>query len=247
VVGVSWELRYRDQVDRIKAQVRATVPEGSRVLVVSRGDEDLLRLGRRVGEHFPQTRTGLYAGHYPADGHEAVAHLRELRDTGAEYLVVPAEARWWLEHYPELSIALEEEGGELLPSDPETALIYALSRRDSESAGISVELEADRVAPSVASLLRALLPERVGVVLIGVGAEKVDLGDRPCRPLSPYPVETAIERARADCAAGARFVVLIHPDEPSEALDGGLRAAFAETMRPVCAQRLAEVFEVEHG
>jgi len=122
---MSDERRYRDRVDRVRAQVRATVPEGGRVLVVTRGDEALLRLGRRRGEHFPQSPTGLYAGHYPADGAGAAAHLEELREAGAQYLVVPAEASWWLEHYPELREALEGEC-ELLAADPEAARIYAL-------------------------------------------------------------------------------------------------------------------------
>jgi glycosyltransferase involved in cell wall biosynthesis len=122
---MSDERRYRDQIDRVRAQARATVPEGSRVLVVTRGEEALLRLGRRDAAHFPQSPTGLYAGHYPADGAAARAHLEELRAAGAQYLVIPAEASWWLEHYPELRKVLEDEG-ELLAADPEAARIYAL-------------------------------------------------------------------------------------------------------------------------
>jgi glycosyltransferase involved in cell wall biosynthesis len=124
---MSVERRYRDAIERVRAQVRSSVPEGSRVLVVSRGDEALLRVGRRETGHFPQSPTGLYAGHYPADGAAAVAHLQELREAGAQYLVFPAEASWWLEHYPELRKALEDEG-ELVAADPEAARIYALPR-----------------------------------------------------------------------------------------------------------------------
>jgi glycosyltransferase involved in cell wall biosynthesis len=126
---MSEERRYRDAVERVRAQVRATVPEGSRVLIVSRGDESLLRLGRRQGGHFPQSPTGLYAGHYPADGAAAVAHLDELRAAGARYLAIPAEAGWWLEHYPELRQLLEREG-ELLAGDPEVARVYALAPKE---------------------------------------------------------------------------------------------------------------------
>jgi glycosyltransferase involved in cell wall biosynthesis len=126
---MSEEQRYRDAVDRVRAQVRASVPEGSRVLIVSRGDESLLRLGRREGEHFPQSPTGLYAGHYPADGAAAVAHLEELRAAGARYMAIPAEASWWLEHYPELRQLLEREG-ELLAGDPEVARVYALAPKE---------------------------------------------------------------------------------------------------------------------
>jgi hypothetical protein len=243
---MTWEQRYRDQVDRIRAQVRATVPEGSRVLVISRGDEALLRLDRRRGEHFPQTPTGLYAGHYPGDAEEAVAHLEALKEAGAEYLVIPAEALWWLEHYPALKSVLETEG-DLLLSDPQTALIYALTSAEVSPGGHSVELEAARLAPPIASLLRALLPDRAGVVLIGLSAEAIEIDDRPCWRLPAEPVGPVMEQARAACAAGARFVVLLHPDEPSEALDGRYGPAFAESMNPICRQRLADVFEVAHG
>jgi glycosyltransferase involved in cell wall biosynthesis len=121
---MSEQRRYLEVVERVRAQVRETVPAGSRVLVVSRGDEALLRLGRRESRHFPQSPTGLYAGHYPADGAAAAAHLEELREAGAQYLVIPAEASWWLEHYPELREALKK--GELVASDPEAALICKL-------------------------------------------------------------------------------------------------------------------------
>jgi glycosyltransferase involved in cell wall biosynthesis len=122
---MSEERRYREAVERVRAQVRAAVPEGSRVLVVSRGEEALLRLGRRQAGHFPQSPTGLYAGHYPADGRAAAEHLEDLRAAGAQYLVIPAEAGWWLEHYPELREALEREG-EPIAADPKAAWIYKL-------------------------------------------------------------------------------------------------------------------------
>jgi hypothetical protein len=96
-------------------------------------------------------------------------------------------------------------------------------------------------------LLRALLPARAGVVLIGLGAEAIEVADRPCWRLRPDPVEDAIEEARAACAAGARFAVLLHPDDASEALDGRFRSDFAASMSRVCRQRLVEVYEVGHG
>jgi glycosyltransferase involved in cell wall biosynthesis len=129
---MSEQQRYREAVERVRAQVRATVPEGSQVLVVSRGDETLLRLGPREAGHFPQSPTGFYAGHYPADGAEAVAHLEELRAAGARYLVIPAEAGWWLQHYRELRELLEREG-ELLAGDPEVARVYALPPKEGAS------------------------------------------------------------------------------------------------------------------
>jgi hypothetical protein len=241
------ERRYRDLVDRIRAQVRATVPDRARVLVITRGDEALLRLGDREGGHFPQTPTGLYAGHYPADGAEAAEHLDELRVAGAEYLVIPADARWWLEHYPELRMVLDEHG-KLLPGDPETALIYALTSLQAGTANeATAELEAARIAPPVSSLLRALLPDHAGVVLIGLVAEAVEVDDRLCWRLPAEPVEAVVEQTEAACEAGARFVVLLHPDRPTEALDARLRQDLVKSLRLVSAQRLAEIFEVPNA
>lgn len=52
------------------------------MIVVSRGDSDLLNLGGRQAWHFPQTEDGVYAGYYPADSTEAITHLEVLRAKG---------------------------------------------------------------------------------------------------------------------------------------------------------------------
>jgi GT2 family glycosyltransferase len=83
----------------LRAAVRAVVPVGSSVLVVSRGDPALLRLPACRARHFPQASGGGYAGHHPADSGAAIAHLEQLVSGGARYLLFPAAAFWWLEHY----------------------------------------------------------------------------------------------------------------------------------------------------
>ena len=109
--GVAWIGRkqrangeYGDLVRRVRDIVRETVPAGSRVLVVSRGDDDLLELGGRQAGHFPQLAGGVYAGYYPADAAEAIAQLNALQ---ADFLVVPSTSLWWLEHYDGLRRHLE--------------------------------------------------------------------------------------------------------------------------------------------
>jgi ectoine hydroxylase-related dioxygenase (phytanoyl-CoA dioxygenase family) len=92
---------------RVREVVTATVPAGATVLVVSRSDDELLRFDGREGWHFPRDEHGAWAGHYPADSAEAIAHLEELRAKGAEYLVFPATSFWWLEHYAEFGQYLE--------------------------------------------------------------------------------------------------------------------------------------------
>jgi hypothetical protein len=112
VPAIAWSApselpRYPDLVERISASVDATVPLGARVLVVSKGDEQLLRLGARTAQHFPQSPDGGYSGYHPTDGWAVLAELHAHLQAGAEFLVIPATACWWLEHYPELALYLE--------------------------------------------------------------------------------------------------------------------------------------------
>jgi GT2 family glycosyltransferase len=96
----SRRLGYRGLVERVRAAIAETVPAGAAVLVVSKGDRDLVKLGDRAGHHFPQSRGGRYLGYHPRDSEEAIARLEDLRGRGAaDYLVLPATAYWWLEHY----------------------------------------------------------------------------------------------------------------------------------------------------
>jgi glycosyltransferase involved in cell wall biosynthesis len=119
-------LEYERLVVRVRAACERVIPGGERVLVVSRGDEDLVELRGRRGEHFPQDRSGEYAGHYPPDGIAALEHLEALRRDGARYLVLPATALWWLEHYEELAEHLERAGSRVC-DEPGTCLIYELA------------------------------------------------------------------------------------------------------------------------
>ncbi|HEY3107732.1 MAG TPA: hypothetical protein VGL23_03215, partial [Chloroflexota bacterium] len=121
----SKQLRYQRLIEEIRAVVPAAVPAGAVVAVVSRGDDALLALDGRVGWHFPRTADGAYAGHHPADGAAALAHLAELRARGARYLLLPSTALWWLEHYPELRDHLER-GCERVWGD-DRCLIYQLA------------------------------------------------------------------------------------------------------------------------
>lgn len=109
--GVTWEphLRrpkgwYRDIVERIRETVDRELPPDAVVLVVSNGDDELLKLGAdRRGWHFPQMEDGTYAGHHPGDSAEAIAHLDALCEKGAEYILLPESALWWLDHYVEFA------------------------------------------------------------------------------------------------------------------------------------------------
>ena len=98
---------YAAMIEGVRAAVCAQVPPDATVLVVSKGDEELLQLHGVQGRHFPQDETGGFAGHYPADDQEAINHLEALRARGAEYLLFPRTSAWWLEHYGGLRKHLE--------------------------------------------------------------------------------------------------------------------------------------------
>jgi GT2 family glycosyltransferase len=95
----SRRLGYRQLVERFRGEVAEAVPAGSSLLVVSRGDRALLELSGRDARHFPQDDEGGYLGHHPADSDDAVERLESLRSAGADYLVLPSTAYWWLDHY----------------------------------------------------------------------------------------------------------------------------------------------------
>jgi GT2 family glycosyltransferase len=101
-------LGYRRLVERVRSLVAETVPQGSTVLVVSRGDRELLKLGDAHAAHFPQSPDGDYLGHHPRDSREAIDRLERLRGSGADYLVLPSTSFWWLEHYTGFARHLRE-------------------------------------------------------------------------------------------------------------------------------------------
>jgi GT2 family glycosyltransferase len=99
---------YRALTRRIRDLVAQRLPPQSRVLVVSRGDDELIRFDGREGLHFPQAENGVYAGHHPGDSNEAIAHLEEVRrQQRAQFLLFPATGLWWLDHYSGLRSHLE--------------------------------------------------------------------------------------------------------------------------------------------
>lgn len=91
--------QYEQLIHRITEAVDASLPRDATVLVISKGDDRLLKLSERKAWHFPRADNGRYAGYYPADSAAAIKHLEALRGKGASFLVVPATALWWFDHY----------------------------------------------------------------------------------------------------------------------------------------------------
>ena len=117
---------YRKTVLGIRDVVGRSVPSGARVLVVSKGDDELLELDGRHGAHFPQLEGGVYAGYHPADTSEAIAGLEKLHSGGAEFVVFPRTALWWLDYYGGLRAYLERSG---TVAKSESCVIYRLGQQ----------------------------------------------------------------------------------------------------------------------
>ncbi|HEY3186736.1 MAG TPA: hypothetical protein VGJ70_04650 [Solirubrobacteraceae bacterium] len=184
---------YRRLIASVRAFVEQAVPRGASVVVVSRGDDDLLDLGGRRAGHFPQLPGGTYAGSHPADSRTAIAHLEELRRQGAAFLVLPSTAFWWLEHYAEFARHLEAHH-RLIARDDAACLIFALSGAASSAAAH------DSWLGHLRDLAARLLPPDVPLaVLVAAGEDVPALDANPVWPV------TASELDRA-ASAGARFL-----------------------------------------
>jgi glycosyltransferase involved in cell wall biosynthesis len=138
-------LQYQGLIGKIRESVRQRIPEGGHVLVVSKGDDDLLRLEPCRGSHFPQREDGIYAGYYPADSNAAITHLKDLqKKKGAQFLLIPQTALWWLDHYRELASYLKEHATTLV-DDRESCVLYKLSPAAGETVSAQTPAPETRV------------------------------------------------------------------------------------------------------
>jgi hypothetical protein len=174
---------YQQLVKRIRERVRVVVPPAATVMVVSRGDEELIRFDARHGWHFPRSLDGRYAGYHPADSSAAISHLEYLRRQGAGYLVLPSPSFWWLEHYEDFHKHLESRYRRVV-SD-EDCVIYELvqgasSYADIATGGQNLHLP-QRESVMIADLLDNLLPSGAPAAILSV-PDQPDVAPASCTP-----------------------------------------------------------------
>jgi GT2 family glycosyltransferase len=133
--GLSWQPHgrrltpeYRQLRDRVRAAVAAHLPPSATVSVISKGDDDLLRLEGRQGWHYPTAADGSFANLYPADSAQAIEQLEIQRRRGAGYLLIPQPAFWWLDHYAGFRAHLESQY-RVAHRDEATCLVFDLGGR----------------------------------------------------------------------------------------------------------------------
>jgi GT2 family glycosyltransferase/glycosyltransferase involved in cell wall biosynthesis len=122
-------IQYQQLIRRVREVVSAVAPPATTVVVVSKGDDELLNLDGRQAWHFPQNEDGTYAGFYPANSAMAIAHLEALRAKRADFLLFPHTALWWLDHYAEFKQHLERHYRVVLHQE-ETGVIFALHNEE---------------------------------------------------------------------------------------------------------------------
>ena len=191
-------VEYEEMKRHIREVVAATVPPGATVAVVSKGDDELLRLGEVEGAHFPRDERGEWAGYHPENGVAAVAELNGVRTLGAEFLLLPRSSFWWLEHYPELTRHLEVRC-RTVARNADACAIFALGDRPASTEHSDAPLgRHNRIVPGARALVASTLPSQARVAVVSEGDDTLlQLGRRSCH----FPQATsgaAIQLSKAD-------------------------------------------------
>jgi hypothetical protein len=240
---------YAELVARVRATITASLPAGAAVLVLSKGDPTLVEVPGFAAAHFPQDAAGSYAGHHPRDSEDAVAQLEQLRRRGAEYLVVPATAMWWLDYYEAFAEHLASASG--IVADVEgTCLIFDLGRRTAEALATPAEATPESSIAQMRDYLENLLPTetRVAVLETGDGAAAelapVNATGLPAEQLQ-YGGDGPLGTLRSIARAGADYLVV--PRSADEWLErhADVSMEIEASCRKVADQRhLCRVFEL---
>ena len=117
-IGCTYDFRLYSGRGRRKllAAVKVMRTEGAQLAA----DLEPVRVGDTVGPGTIRWDTGSdseselyvsasprFTGYYPTDSDDAVERFEGLRAKGADFLLLPRTAFWWLDHYPEFKAYLE--------------------------------------------------------------------------------------------------------------------------------------------
>jgi glycosyltransferase involved in cell wall biosynthesis len=116
-IGCTYDFRlYSGERRKLLAAVKVMRMEGAQLAV----DLEPVRVGDAVGAGTIRWDTGSdskselyvsasprFTGYYPTDSDDAVERFEGLRAKGADFLLFPRTAFWWLDHYPEFKAYLE--------------------------------------------------------------------------------------------------------------------------------------------
>jgi hypothetical protein len=125
------EVAYNRLIQRLRDTMVKTLPAEAIVLVVSKGDSELVEPGSQRVWHFPPTEDGLHWNGNPADSTEAALHLEALRLKGAGFLLLPSTEFWWLDYYSDFCHYLDSRYSRIV--DDQDCIIYDLDTSTKEA------------------------------------------------------------------------------------------------------------------
>lgn len=243
------EVEYAELVGRIQAAVLSHVPAGASVLVVSKGDAALVKFPTLRAAHFPQSESGGYAGHHPRDGAGVIGELEELRRHGAEYLVIPATAQWWLEFYAGLATHLAGHG-QLVAEADGVCQIYSLGPEQPTPLLLTPLGPPRASVEQLREYLSLLLPEGAELAVLEEAGDGVAAALAPLRAralaLVGHDATSAIVELHERGRAGAEYVVVPRGADRWLAEHSAVDAVLEEDLRKVADQQhLGRVFAIE--
>jgi hypothetical protein len=165
---------YENLIEQVRETADAAIPRNATVLVVSRGDEELLRIGPRRALHFPQDEFGGYAGYHPQDSAAVIDLLEGMRARGSQYMLLPRTDFWWLDFYSGLNDHLASNYP-LVASNDECMVFELVAGvqapvPDADDTAMPDATSSPELAGQLDELLRALLPEDAHVAVVTGGA-----------------------------------------------------------------------------
>jgi hypothetical protein len=259
---------YRDLRRRIHGLAGCLLDRDSTVVVVSKGDQELIGFDSGQGWHFPRTADGKYAGHHPGDAAEAIAHLEELRAQGADYFLLPSTYFWWLDHYDALAQHLGSRY-RLVANCPDTCLIYDLRagpvarRAPAATPGAGSERRngvaaQNPLVPAIRALLDSLLPDHEPVLVVSAGRDEfLRLGratvhfphdaEGKWRSIGSLAASAITAQLTAARAHGVTYLVLPATVGQAEGI-GALREALREHGRELAIRDgICAIYQLEHA
>jgi hypothetical protein len=240
-------VEYADLVGRVRAAITRSVPPGSSLLVISKGDPGLLEFPGLSATHFPQDSAGGYAGHHPFDSATAIAEIEALRRGGAEYLVIPATARWWLDYYDGLARHLANHGT-VVTDQADCCLIYGLGRFGTDAVPAAAERSGASIEQVRDFLRRLIPPDATVVVLEGMDGEAGALAPLETVRLSATAgvEEGALLRELRRQSATADYLVVPRSSDEWLQAHAAVAAVVEDDFRKIADQRhLCRVFALD--
>jgi hypothetical protein len=235
------EVEYADLVSRVRASIAGAIPPSASVLVISKGDPALVAMPGIAASHFPQDDAGGYAGHHPHDSDVAIAEIEELRRHGAEYLVIPATARWWLDHYENFARHLATHG-DLIADDPASCLIYRLGKGGQDAAALSSAAEPGVSIEQMRDFLENLIEADAELAVLEANGGVASA----LAPLHAVSVHGDLSQLRQLADGGADYLVVPRTDDDLLDRHAELNASIEASCRKIADQRhLCRVFDLE--